>query len=408
MDINSQITFFNYLYNINNIPLCVFQDESLLLQIPITKGFVKRIQPYFDSLKEQNEKITYMATSYEALYGLVRIEENNLWAFVGPYFTIPVTADSLPTIIEKMDIKSAAEEADMKIFLRTLPTGPLHRFLSYLSCIYASLGHDIIPVEDIAGSSSERRSADNIQQIYTNKKYDDQEVKAAHSTYLHEMHRLELIANGDVESMKKNTISMLPGQHGWIGTDALRQAKNIFIAACTLYTRAAIAGGLDAEEAYNLSDIYIRTCESYSNVSDIERLQRKMPLDFAERVESEVKLKDVSKPIVDAVHYIKEHIAEPLQATDIAEHVNLSTSYFLKRFKSETGTGVSEFITKARIEEACMLLSYTDKSLTEISNYLYFSSQSYFQNVFKKTMGVTPGQYRNSKRAHAFPKSMVP
>ena len=173
-----------------------------------------------------------------------------------------------------------------------------------------------------------------------------------------------------------------------------------------MYTRAAIAGGLDIEEAYSLSDIYIQTSESYTSVADVERLHRRMPLDFAERVAREIRFKNVSQPIISAIHYIKEHINQPLQAELIASHVNLSTSYFLKRFKTETGVGVSEFITNAKIEEACLLLSYTDKSLTEISNYLYFSSQSYFQNVFKKITGMTPGQFRNSKKRPVFMKNV--
>lgn len=401
MDLNSQITFFNYLYDTNNIPLFIFQDETLILQIPTVQNFSERIHSLFLSLKKQNQKITYFISSYEALYGLIQIEENNLWAFIGPYFTLPVTSESLPTILEEIQLPKEAE-TEAKIFLSSVPTGPLHRFLSNLSCIYTALCHELIPLEEISYSASHKKPADNIQQIYTDIKYEASDRKPTHTTYLHEMHRLELIAKGDVEAMKKNSRTMLPGQYGKVGNDALRQAKNILISGCTLYTRAAIAGGLDVEEAYNLSDIYIRTCESYNNVADVERLHQKIPLDFTERVSREVKLKNVSTTIIDAVHYIKEHINEPLRSVDIAAHVNLSTSYFLKRFKAETGIGVSEYITKCRIEEACMLLSYTDKSLTEISNYLYFSSQSYFQNVFKKITGMTPKQYRNAKKTSVF------
>ena len=53
-----------------------------------------------------------------------------------------------------------------------------------------------------------------------------------------------------------------------------------------------------------------------------------------------------------------------------------------------------EFIMRCKLEEAKSLLTYTDKSLSEISSYLCFSSQAYFQNVFKKKFGVTPNEYR--------------
>lgn len=58
---------------------------------------------------------------------------------------------------------------------------------------------------------------------------------------------------------------------------------------------------------------------------------------------------------------------------------------------------MNEFIMRCKLEEAKSLLSYTDKSISEISNYLCFSSQAYFQNVFKKKYGMTPNEYRKSR-----------
>ena len=48
-----------------------------------------------------------------------------------------------------------------------------------------------------------------------------------------------------------------------------------------------------------------------------------------------------------------------------------------------------------KIEEACWLLKYTDKSSIEIATDLSFSSHSYFISVFKKVTGKTPKEYRN-------------
>lgn len=401
MNSDDYIVFMNYLFNVETIPLCLLRGEEVLLQLPYIDGFTDKVEPYIKSLKERNQQITYISTSYDAFYGMIHVNEQDLWILVGPYFTTPLKEESLPYVLEAMKIPEQDSER-IKIFLHELPFGPLHHFLSYLSCLNFGLNHEMLTIEDIDYNPNFHYQNMKIQTEFTSTTYESRENETSHNTYLQEMHRLDLIANGNVTEMRKIMSNPLPGKYGIIAGDSLRQAKNILIAGCTMYTRAAIAGGLDEEEAYNLSDIYIQTSENYTSVADVERLHRRIPLDFTERVAREVKFKNVSQPVIAAIHYIKEHINQPLQAERIASHVNLSTSYFLKRFKTETGVGVSEFITNAKIEEACLLLAYTDKSLTEISNYLYFSSQSYFQNVFKKNMGITPGQYRNQKKKPVF------
>ena len=79
---------------------------------------------------------------------------------------------------------------------------------------------------------------------------------------------------------------------------------------------------------------------------------------------------------------------------DVAEHIGRSRSYLTNKFKKELGFDVSSFIMRCRLEEAKSLLTYSDKTLSEISTYLCFSSQSYFQNIFKKKYGITPLNYR--------------
>ncbi|WP_331491052.1 helix-turn-helix domain-containing protein [Schaedlerella arabinosiphila] len=59
---------------------------------------------------------------------------------------------------------------------------------------------------------------------------------------------------------------------------------------------------------------------------------------------------------------------------------------------------MSDFIMRRKLEEGKSLLAYSEKSISEISEYLCFSSQSYFQNVFKKKYHMTPYEYRKSMR----------
>ena len=92
--------------------------------------------------------------------------------------------------------------------------------------------------------------------------------------------------------------------------------------------------------------------------------------------------------------YIRCHTNENLIIEDIAKQIHRSSSYTMKHFKEELGINIGAYIVRCKLEDAKGLLTYSDKSLTEISNYLCFSSQSYFQNVFKKKYGLTPLQYR--------------
>ena len=74
----------------------------------------------------------------------------------------------------------------------------------------------------------------------------------------------------------------------------------------------------------------------------------------------------------------------------------LSRSRLSTRFKAETGKNLSDYIAEERIEEAKRLLVYTDKSLSAVSAYLCFSSQSHFSRTFKKFTGRTPADYREN------------
>ena len=66
----------------------------------------------------------------------------------------------------------------------------------------------------------------------------------------------------------------------------------------------------------------------------------------------------------------------------------------MEQFKKETGETIGRYIMKAKLQEAKLLLAYSNRSLPAISNFLFFSSQSHFQNLFKKEFGITPLEYR--------------
>lgn len=97
--------------------------------------------------------------------------------------------------------------------------------------------------------------------------------------------------------------------------------------------------------------------------------------------------------IEQAIGYIKENLSSDLTLGLLAERANFSPVYFHNLFKASTGKTTHEYIEEQRIKKAMQLLITTDMTLTKICFECGFSSQSYFNYVFKRKTGYTPRAY---------------
>jgi len=92
--------------------------------------------------------------------------------------------------------------------------------------------------------------------------------------------------------------------------------------------------------------------------------------------------------------YVREHLADDLNVTAIAEYMHFNPQYLARAFKSETGRGILEYITSERIEAAKKLLVETNIPVKEIASMVGYQDYAYFTRVFKKETGISPKQYR--------------
>lgn len=95
-----------------------------------------------------------------------------------------------------------------------------------------------------------------------------------------------------------------------------------------------------------------------------------------------------------ARQYIDENYMKELTLDDVSRVVNISSYYFSKVFKEETGENFIDYLTKLRIEAAKKLLRTTTKSMKEISAEVGYSDPNYFSRNFKKYTGKTPTEYQ--------------
>lgn len=102
--------------------------------------------------------------------------------------------------------------------------------------------------------------------------------------------------------------------------------------------------------------------------------------------------------IANAARYICTNYANDLSLTEVANHVNLSPTYFSKKFKTSTGFGFKEYLIHIRLKEAAHQLTETKDSITTIGVRCGFNDSNYFGDLFRKVMKVSPREYR--KKAH--------
>ena len=101
-------------------------------------------------------------------------------------------------------------------------------------------------------------------------------------------------------------------------------------------------------------------------------------------------------PVQKMEQYIEQHAAEPLTLEQIVAVSGKSPSQAERLFRAEKGIPLYRYALNKKIDIACQLLLETGMSIKEISAYLSFVDEFYFSGLFRKRMGMSPGQYRKT------------
>ena len=111
-------------------------------------------------------------------------------------------------------------------------------------------------------------------------------------------------------------------------------------------------------------------------------------------------LQDLDIPVRECILYVQHHTNQPLTVQSVADALGYHRAYLSSCFSNTMGFCLNEYIYRCKLEEGKTLLTFTDKSISEISSYLCFSSQSHFQLRFKKAFHVTPAEYRKASKQY--------
>ncbi|MDD7403460.1 MAG: AraC family transcriptional regulator [Butyribacter sp.] len=229
----------------------------------------------------------------------------------------------------------------------------------------------------------------------TNEIIQRQQSESYHNPYEQELREQDSIRRGDEEALRKSINEVYSGTLGTLADDVVRQSKNIAICVIAISSRSAIAGGLNPELAFTMTDAFIRNIEeNLTEPVKIEKATRDAEYEFT-RMVHRLNTKDCENPMINRVRdYVFCHIHKPILVRDIADYIGVTPNYLSEQFHQAMGMTLKQYIIEQKIVSSENLLKYTNYSLEEISSLCAFSSQSRFSTYFQRKNGITPARYR--------------
>ena len=384
-----------YFYYTTRLPVFWYRDGALVSALPERTSLTGLL------LGEENVPLSGLRLDHIPQGGVVAFENAYAERFFslcpddghlllcGPFCSDSFTESDVLKMIRSLRLALSKRE-ELTAHYASLP-----RF-SEMNIYYISvflqktfLDEETPPVAQVGLPSDE----DLAQRFYQNA-YRNRMSMFQHPPYFFEQEITRQIVEGDREHAMQMLTELNRLTRATLADHPLRSLKNSLIASVTLFTRAAISGGVPSDEAFTMSDSFIQTIEKQNDLRLLSSIEEAIILRFIDRVDR-YRRQRYSRLIRETIAHVDEHLSEPLDVPRIAASVFVHPDYLSKRFRQETGETLHGFILRRRVEEAAHFMRYSNDSIPDIAAFYQFSSQSHFTTIFKRFMGYTPQQYRN-------------
>lgn len=317
--------------------------------------------------------------------GVPQFEGNELVRayVIGPFFLDDISTRGIEAALVAHNI-SASLQRQVLDFVRRMPIISWSCAQEYAIMLYYCLTGESLNVSKLRYCQNRR--------ITTGGNTIDS--PQAHGTYAAEQEMLRMVREGDLNLQEYIGYIAVTGSMGQMSNgDPLRQMKNAGIVCATLFSRAAIEGGLSPEFSLTLSDIYMRAIEACHTISELTAIIPVMQQEYVQRVHR-CRLSHYSKPVRQCLDYVELHLEKPFDLTELASSTGYTPDYLSRRFKKEIGRTVSQYLMEKRVERAAFLLASSQDSILHISQRLQFCSSSHFSARFHSRYGISPSSYR--------------
>lgn len=170
------------------------------------------------------------------------------------------------------------------------------------------------------------------------------------------------------------------------------QIKNMVCPRCVSSVR-----GILNDLGIEFSNLELGRVEVISKLSASQqnKLQQKLKAQGFELLkgEEESMINVIKSIIINQVHY-SDNTSDLNLSELLSKKLLTSYSKLSKTFSKQEGVTIEQYLLQQRIEKVKELLSYDEKTISEIAFESGYSSTAHLSNQFKKITGMTPSKFR--------------
>lgn len=330
----------------------------------------------------ENEKI---------IYGLCK-NSDNITCIVGPVSLSVLTKNEVNQYISEHNLLN---HNNFMIYIGNIP-----KTATVLSILHHEMNDEIIDAYTIICQFAKSGGPQQIHEkdlfFYH---FQKSEYNKERTTYAYEKALMTAFADGDTDTLNELSNPNIIDHIGQIACTPFKQLEYTAISGITIFSRAAIEGGANPDEVYNISDLYLQKVSTSTNESELHKILINIKMDLLNCVKFAKECKNRFQYIELCKGYVANNLYKRITLDDIADTIGINKCYLSHQFVKKEGKTLMRYIQEERIRAAQNMLKYSDQSLSVIASYLCFDSQSHFGSVFKKITGDTPSAYRLRNKA---------
>jgi two-component system response regulator YesN len=396
-DIKNIINKLRTFHHATLVPINLLKDNKSLYCLPESINYISSIikdaytiedmpglspSGYSDSIESY-----YLKSDYAECFIVLHLKDN-YQLVAGPVLNEKIHEGIINNIIRlnKLPIKVKGKLVNYFENLPVINTTRCYYCGKLLEYLFGSAAAD-----NLAGDAS--REHVFISDDYFTEMIKNREKLFHHPPFFLEQELLSKIKSGNLNDTLAVLKEINSLKRTRLSKDVLRSVKNSLICSVTLFTRAAIEGGVTPEAAFTLSDSIILTIEEINSMPELMEYEYTAAKQYVQIVQDLSRVK-YSNIIQQAISYIYKNLTNKLTLQKISDAIYVHPNYLSSLFKREVGMSIPDYIMKTRVDESKYYIRYTNTKISDIAAFYQFCNQSYYTQVFRKFAGCTPNEYR--------------